>query len=35
MTKETAKQILDSVRDGKDVTVEQINVALKVTGDLK
>jgi hypothetical protein len=35
MTTEQAKQILDSVRDGRDVTYEQICVALKVTGDLK
>jgi hypothetical protein len=35
MTQSEAKQILDSVRDGRDVTVEKITAALKVTGDLK
>jgi hypothetical protein len=33
MTTEEAKQVLDSVKDGKDPTVEKINKALIITGD--
>ena len=34
ITIEEARQVLDSVKDGDDVTLEKIRAALKATGDL-